>query len=175
MRVLLHICCAVCATACVERLRQEGYQVSGYFYNPNIHPEEEYRKRLGAVKSLAEKGKFPLIIGDYDKDEWLSRIKGLEAEPEGGKRCARCFCFRLEKTAKAAQEKGFTVFTTTLTVSPHKNTQTINKIGRNVNKKLFLARDFEKQDGFKRAQQLSRQYNLYHQNYCGCIYSFGEE
>jgi len=171
MKILLHICCAVCASSCVESLRQEGHEVSGYFYNPNIRPAGEYQKRLQETENLARRENFPLIFGEDEPDEWFSRIKGLEAEPEGGKRCARCFSLRLEKTAKVAQEKELAAFTTTLTVSPHKNTQTINEIGRDVGKGLFLARDFKKQDGFKRAQQLSRRYNLYHQDYCGCIYS----
>lgn len=171
MRVLLHVCCAVCASSCVERLRQQGHEVSGYFYNPNIQPQEEYLKRLQEVRRLAEGEGFPLIVDDYDVDEWFLRIKGLEAEAEGGKRCARCFRLRLEKTARAAKEKGFTAFTSTLTISPHKNAQMINEIGRDIGNGLFLVRDFKKQDGFKRAQELARHYNLYHQNYCGCVYS----
>ncbi len=168
---MLHICCAVCAAACVERLRQEGHEVSGYFYNPNIQPPPEYQKRLQETERLSRQQCFPLIVEEDGIGQWQSRIKGLEGEPEGGRRCAGCFSLRLEKTAQLAAEKGFSAFTTTLSVSPHKNSRTINEIGRNVGGGLFLARDFKKQDGFKRAQELSRQYELYHQNYCGCIYS----
>ena len=110
MKVLLHICCAVCATSCLERLRQEGYQVSGYFYNPNIHPEQEYLKRLQQTEHLSGQQDFPLIVGDYDKDKWFSKIKGLEQEPEGGKRCAECFRLRLKETKRLAEEKRFDFF-----------------------------------------------------------------
>lgn len=174
MRVLLHICCAVCATSCVERLRQEGNQVYGYFYNPNIQPPGEYLKRLQESEELARRENFPLIVGNYDVNSWSDRVKGLEEEPEGGRRCAECFAFRLEATAELRKEKGFDVFTTTLTLSPHKNAQLINEIGSRIGESLFLVRDFKKQDGFKRAQELAKQYSLYHQDYCGCIYSLNE-
>ena len=174
MRVLLHICCGVCASPCVERLKEEGYEVSGYFYNPNIQPLEEYLKRLEEVKRLSEEQNFPLLIGKYDLEGWSAQIAGLEGEPEGGKRCARCFRFRLEATAELAQNAKFSAITTTLTVGPHKNVQLINEIGESIGNGLFLPRDFKKQDGFKRAQELARQYNLYRQNYCGCIYSLKE-
>ena len=156
----------------MERLRQEGYEVTGYFYNPNIQPLAEYLKRLQETKRLSRRENFPLIVGDYDVDEWFLKIKGLEKEPEkAGRRCARCFRFRLGRVAKLTKEKGFSAFTTTLTVSPHKDSEAINEIGRGVGTNLFLTRDFKKQDGFKRAQELAKKYNLYHQNYCGCIYS----
>ena len=171
MKVLLHICCALCATSCLERLRKEGHEVSGYFCNPNIQPRGEYLKRLQETKRLARREDFPLLVDDYNVDEWFTQIKGLEKEPEGGRRCARCFALRLEKTAKLTKDEGFNAFCTTLTVSPHKNAESINEIGRNIAPDLFLRRDFKKQDGFKRAQELSRELNLYHQDYCGCIFS----
>ena len=174
MKVLLHICCAVCASSCVERLRQEDHEVSGYFYNPNIQPPGEYLKRLQGVEELARQEKFPLRTDDYDTEEWFNRIKGLEKEPEGGKRCMKCFSLRLEKAAKEAKDKGFDAFSTTLTVSPHKNTKDINEIGSKIDSGLFLERDFKKQDGFKRTQELAKQHNLYRQDYCGCIYSLNE-
>ena len=174
MKVLLHICCAVCTSSCVERLRQEGHEVGGYFYNPNIFPPEEYLKRLHQVEKLASRESFPLIVGDYDLDDWFAKIKGLEIEPEGGKRCLRCFSLRLKRAREVAKKKSFSAFTTTLTVSPHKDAQAINEIGRNIDNGLFLPRDFKKQNGFKRASELSRQYNFHHQNYCGCIYSLKE-
>ncbi|MBN2097169.1 MAG: epoxyqueuosine reductase QueH [Candidatus Omnitrophica bacterium] len=175
MRVLLHICCAVCATAVVESLRRESYQVNGYFYNPNIQPRKEYLRRLESAEQLARQQKFPLVVGEYDLDEWLLKVQGLENEPEkSGKRCASCFTLRLEQTASFAQEKGFNFFTTTLTVSPHKDAQVINEIGQRVGQGRFLVHDFKKQNGFKRAQELSRQYGLYHQDYCGCAFSLKE-
>ncbi|MBN3039385.1 MAG: epoxyqueuosine reductase QueH [Candidatus Omnitrophica bacterium] len=174
MNVLLHICCAVCASACVEKLRQEGHRVCGFFYNPNIHPPGEYLKRLHETEEVARKEGFSLIIGDYNVHNWSVRTTGLEDEAEGGKRCLECFGLRLENTARLAREKGFDAFTTTLTISPHKNSQAINEIGRNISDELFLVRDFKKKDGFKRAQELARKYSLYHQNYCGCIYSLNE-
>lgn len=174
MKVLLHICCAVCATASLERLRQQGHQVSGYFYNPNIQPLQEYQRRFQETKRLAQAQNFPLLIEEYDADNWLVEMQGLQEEPEGGKRCARCFSIRLEKAAKKAREQGFDGFTTTLTVSPHKNAKMINEIGQSIDRDQFLVYDFKKEDGFKRAQELSRQHNLYRQNYCGCIYSLNE-
>lgn len=174
MKIILHICCAVCATASLERLRQQNHQVSGYYYNPNIHPLEEYQKRLQQTKILAQSQDFPLLIGDYTVENWMVQMRGLEEEPEGGRRCTRCFALRLEETAKVARENGFDGFTTTLTVSPHKNAKTINEIGQNIGHSQFLVYDFKKENGFKKAQELSRQYNLYHQSYCGCIYSLNE-
>lgn len=171
MKILLHICCAVCATTCVERLREEGYEVSGFFYNPNIHPEEEYSRRLEETNRLSRTMGFSLIVGDYDTDNWSRQIRGWEKEPEGGRRCSECFRLRLERTKKMTDEKGISAFITTLTLSPHKSAQLINEIGRDIGNNKFLVRDLKKQDGFKRAQQLSKQYNLYHQNYCGCLYS----
>lgn len=123
------------------------------------------------MQGLARGQNLPLLAGDYDPDTWFTATKGLENEPEAGKRCAQCFKMRLEKTVRQAKAKGFTAFTTTLTISPHKNVQLINEIGRDVGQGLFLAHDFKKQDGFKRAQELSREYGLYHQDYCGCLYS----
>lgn len=169
MRVLLHICCAVCAASCVERLRQESHEVSGFFYNPNIHPPGEYLKRLHQAEELARGENFPLIVGDYDIHSWSLRTQGLENEREGAERCIQCFALRLENTAQIAKEQGFEAFTTTLTVSPHKDSKTINQIGAENNNDLFMVCDFKKKDGFKRAQELAREYKLYRQNYCGCI------
>ncbi|MFH1046495.1 MAG: epoxyqueuosine reductase QueH [Candidatus Omnitrophota bacterium] len=172
MKVLLHICCAVCAAATVEKLRQEGHEVIGFFYNPNIQPPGEYLKRQQEAEELARKESFTLIAGEYDLHGWSQRIEGWEQEPEGGERCVRCFAFRLEKAAQIAKEQGCGAFTTTLTVSPHKNSKVINAIGKNIDNDLFLVRDFKKQEGFKRAQELAQAYKLYRQNYCGCVYSF---
>ncbi|MFC1699473.1 epoxyqueuosine reductase QueH [Candidatus Omnitrophota bacterium] len=170
-KVLLHICCAVCATACVERLKKDGFAVVGYFYNPNIYPEPEYRQRLAETKRLAEALNFPLIVGKYLPDYWLRQIQGWEHQPEGGRRCIECFRLRLVQLKKTAQTKRIAYFTTTLTISPHKDEVMINEIGANIDREQFLVRDFKKKNGFKRAQKLGEKYDLYHQNYCGCQYS----
>lgn len=171
MKVLLHICCGVCASSCVETLRKAGHTVSGYFYNPNIYPRKEYAKRLQTAKKISSQQGFPLLVGEYNPQIWDERIKGWENESEGGRRCSHCFRLRFEQTKKKAQENNFDAFTTTLTVSPHKNSKIINDIGGSVSSDLFLASDFKKQDGAKRAQELAKESNLYRQHYCGCIYS----
>lgn len=170
-KILLHICCGICASSVIERLKNEGWNVEGFFYNPNIHPEEEYKKRLESIKLLLTKIGVTLIEGNYDKEDWFKRIEGLEKEKEGGKRCRICFEMRLRETLKEAKRRNIQYFTTTLTVSPHKNSLTINNIGQTIDKDSFIAIDFKKKDGFKRAMDLSKEYNLYHQNYCGCIFS----
>ncbi|MFH1678548.1 MAG: epoxyqueuosine reductase QueH [Candidatus Omnitrophota bacterium] len=174
-KVLLHICCAVCAGSVVQRLRDDGFHIVGYFYNPNIHPQEEYFKRQEAAIEVARILKFELIPGIYDNDNWLSAIKGLEDEPEGGKRCSVCFKMRFEETMKKSMQMNIPKFSSTLTVSPHKNTTVINEIGREASSSRFLAYDFKKQDGFKLAIEFAKRYNLYRQNYCGCVYSFKVE
>jgi len=174
MKVLLHICCAVCAASCVERLRAEGHQVSGFFYNPNVQPPEEYLNRLAAAESLAGYEKFPLLVGEYDPDEWFSQVQDLKDQPEGGERCSKCFSIRLSETARLAREKGFDAFTTTLTISSHKDSEVINDIGRGIAGDLFLRWDFKKNNGSKRANELAQKYDLYRQNYCGCVYSLEE-
>ena len=169
--ILLHICCGVCASSVVKRLRQDGFYVIGFFYNPNIHPQEEYLRREGVVKQVASILKFDLIPSSYDKNSWMEGIKGLENEPEGGKRCSVCFNMRLEETQKKLHQLNISKFTTTLTVSPHKDTAIINKIGKAISPAGFLDYDFKKQSGFQLAIEFAKQYNLYRQNYCGCIYS----
>ena len=145
--------------------------MTGFFYNPNIHPEEEYKKRLENVKILFAETGTPLIEGKYNSEEWHRRTKGLEKEKEGGKRCTLCFSMRLEEASKEAQKRNIQYFTTTLTVSPHKKSLIINSIGELLDRDSFIVKDFKKKDGFKRAMDLSKKYNLYHQNYCGCAYS----
>ncbi len=171
MKILLHICCAVCAGSTIEQLKSEGWDVTGFFYNPNIHPEEEYIKRLNDTKVLLAKLNIPLIEGKYDKERWFDKIKGFEQEKEGGKRCLICFKIRLSETLKQAKKMNIEHFTTTLTISPYKKSAAINSIGESLDKDAFFVRDFKKKDGFKRAIQLSKEYNLYHQHYCGCIFS----
>jgi len=171
---LLHICCAACATVCVERLRKNGYDIIGYFYNPNIQPPAEYNKRCKEVAKLSEVMEFELHTGEYELSRWFEKIKGLEDEPERGKRCEICYELRLEETAVLAKKLGIKQFTTTLSVSPHKCFKRIKLIGEKIaqrHKLLFLPCDFKKKDGFKRSVELSKEYNLYRQSYCGCIFS----
>jgi len=173
-KILLHICCAPDATACIERLRKEGYQVTGFFYNPSIFPEEEYKKRKEEVIKLARIMEFKVIEGDYNYIKWRKTVKGWEGEKEGGKRCKLCYKERLEVTAKVAKDLGFDFFTTTLTISPHKKSETIFKIEKEISEHYkipFLEIDFKKREGFKKSIELSRKYNLYRQDYCGCEFS----
>ncbi len=172
-KLLFHICCAPDATVVAERLAPD-YDITGYFYNPNIHPESEYRMRVDEMEELSLKIGLKLIVGPYDADNWYKLVRGLEDEPEGGARCEICFRMRMESTAKVARERGFDLFTTVLTVSPHKNAELINAIGTEAAEKYgvrFLPSNFKKKDGFKRSIELSKVYSLYRQNYCGCVYS----
>jgi predicted adenine nucleotide alpha hydrolase (AANH) superfamily ATPase len=171
MKVVLHICCGVCAAGVAERLSREEHLILGFFYNPNIHPLEEYQRRLEVARTVAGKMGFPLEAAPYLPDEWFRETAGLENEPEGGKRCPVCFRLRLEKTYLLMKDRGGDAFTTTLTVSPHKSAETINRVGREIGGEKFLVRDFKKQDGFKRAMALAREWTLYRQDYCGCLYS----
>jgi len=149
----------------------EGYVVTGFFYNPNIHPVDEYKKRFAQVQVASKELGFELFEGPYDREEWFLRAKGNEYAKEGGERCSICFRMRLEKTYEYFKKGDFSYFTTTLSVSPHKNVTLINKIGMDIGGDKFLLRDFKKQDGFKRSQELSKEWHLYRQHYCGCIYS----
>jgi predicted adenine nucleotide alpha hydrolase (AANH) superfamily ATPase len=153
-------------------LREEGYnQIIGFFYNPNIHPFKEYKKRIEIAYQVAKILNFELIEAEYDKDNWFKLTDSLKQEPEGGKRCWVCFKLRLGKTYEKAKQLNIQLFTTTLTVSPKKNALLINKIGKEIAPEYFLAEDFKKKDGFKKAMEFSKKYNLYRQNYCGCLYS----
>jgi predicted adenine nucleotide alpha hydrolase (AANH) superfamily ATPase len=171
MKVLLHICCGVCAAGVVERLKQEGQEVSGFFYNPNIHPQEEYERRLDVTRSVAKELGFKLEVPPYSPEEWFTLTGLLEKEPEGGERCQVCYRLRLTRTFQSLGETGCDVFTTTLTVSPNKRADIINRIGVEIGGDRFLSRDFKKKDGFKRSNELARQWGLYRQHYCGCRYS----
>ncbi len=175
MKIVLHICCGVCATAVVERLISEGHQVLGLFYNPNIYPFPEYAKRREAAREVAKRMNLKLEIPPYDAEEWLREIAGLESEPEGGRRCQVCFRHRLRITCRYMELYRFDAFTTTLTVSPRKPAKVINQIGREIGGERFLAGDYKKKDGFHRAVVLGKEFDLYHQNYCGCRYSMKEE
>ncbi|MBD3413661.1 MAG: hypothetical protein GF421_04415 [Candidatus Aminicenantes bacterium] len=172
-KVLLHICCGPDSTAVYERLESQ-YKVIGYFHNPNIYPKKEYGKRALAALEAGNTLGFHVVIPEYNPEEWLKAVKGLEKEPEGGKRCEKCFRHNLEATAQKALELGISFFTTTLTISPHKSSDTIFKIGRGLSEEygiVFLDIDFKKKDGFKRSVKMSKHVGLYRQKYCGCEYS----
>ena len=171
MKIALHICCGVCAAGVSERLTSEGHLVLGLFYNPNIHPLEEYQRRLEVARTVARKMGFPLEVAPYVPEEWLKETAGLENEPEGGRRCEVCFRLRLKRIYLFMKERGADTFTTTLTVSPHKSAAVVNRVGSEIGGEKFLVRDFKKQEGFKRAMALAKEWVLYRQNYCGCVYS----
>ena len=175
-KVLLHSCCAPCSTAVIERLFPY-FDITVFFFNPNITESEEYYVRLNEQKKFlktAYEDKVPLIEGRYKSREFFIMVEGLEKEPEGGKRCDLCFDSRLRECATVAKEGGYDYFCTTLTVSPHKNSQLINEIGEKIGNEVgvkFLYSDFKKENGYKRSIELSKEYDLYRQNYCGCLYS----
>lgn len=175
--LLLHSCCGPCSSYCLEVLSKYFF-VTVLWFNPNIHPKEEYLLRLENQKkiidSLPATHPVKLEVLPYDAKRYFELVKGFESEPEGGERCELCFIQRLEKCAEYAKEKGFDYFTTTLTVSPHKNAPLINSIGEEMQEKYgvkFLPSDFKKKNGYKRSIELSKEYGLYRQDYCGCIFS----
>lgn len=176
--MLLHTCCAPCSTAVIERLADD-YDITIVYYNPNIYPQEEYIKRkneqIRYIQILNSQGKnIKYIDCDYNQKIFFDATNGLENQPEGGQRCSVCFALRLDFVAKMAKEKGFDIFATSLTVSPHKNAQVINEIGQNLSQKYdveYLVSDFKKKDGYKRSIILSKENNIYRQNYCGCKFS----
>lgn len=175
--LLLHACCAPCSSACLEYLNDK-FDITVFYYNPNISPEAEFEKRLNEEKRLVLEmplsKNIEVIEGKYDYGEFLEAVKGLEDAPEGGERCFKCYRLRLERTAQLAKEKGFDYFCTTLSISPLKNSQRINEIGEEIAEKYgvkWLPSDFKKKEGYKRSIELSRQYNLYRQNFCGCVFS----
>ena len=192
-KVFLHSCCAPCSSYCMEYLRRY-FDVTVFYYNPNIMNEEEYRKRVAEQKRLIDAynrmeeqevtngtetevftlRKISFVEGEYDVARYLEAVKGLEEAPEGGSRCGRCFELRLRETAKVAKELGMDYFTTTLTISPLKNAQLINEIGNRIGEEYgiaFLPSDFKKNNGYLRSIVLSKEYDLYRQNYCGCDFS----
>ena len=176
-KLLLHVCCAPCSSYCLEYL-SEFFDITVYYYNPNISLKEEYEYRLSEEKryiSLKEfKHPVKMTYSEYDPDAFFAAVKGLEHEPEGGLRCRECFRLRLESAAKKAKELGFDCFTTTLTISPLKNAPLLNEIGVEMGEKYgveWLPSDFKKKEGYKRSIELSREYDLYRQNYCGCVFS----
>ena len=174
--LLLHSCCGPCSTAVIEKLFP-FFDITVFYFNPNVTESEEYNLRLSEQKRFLKEAygeKFPIIDGRYKSREFFAVAEGLEKEPEGGKRCEICFKLRLEETAKVAKEGGFDYFCSTLTVSPHKNAKLINEIGEYFGEKYgakYLANDFKKENGFKRSVEISNEHELYRQRYCGCIYS----
>lgn len=171
-RVLLHICCAPCGSAAVERLQRQGI-VTLFFSNGNIFPAEEYERRLAAVRRLAESCVCEVVADVYDHAAWRQWVAGLEDEPERGARCRRCFEYSLSRAAAYARREGFDGLTTSLTISPHKSTSDILAVGRGVSER-FLDIDFKEEDGFRRSLELSGRLQLYRQNYCGCEFSLAE-
>ena len=172
-KILMHACCAPCASACVERLKDKA-DITLFFYNPNMDNFYEFEKRKLEMQKLSKEMDVPLVVIDYDASEYYSRVSGLEKEKEGGIRCEKCFSLRLEKSANFAFEKGFDLFCTTLTVSPLKNAKLINTIGEKVSREVgvkYLPTDFKKKNGYIRSIQLSKQFNFYRQSYCGCAFS----
>ena len=172
-KLLLHVCCAPCSPHVIELLQKE-FDLIAFFYNPNIHPQEEYERRLAEVERYCRERTIVLVKGEYDTERWFSSVKGMEEQKEGGDRCDICYRLRLEKTALTARMHAIGYFATTLTVSPYKKALVINRIGRDAGEqyaRVFYEADFKKQDGFKKSCELSKQYNFYRQTYCGCIYS----
>ena len=182
-RLLLHSCCAPCSSYCLEYL-SKYFEITVFYYNPNITLEPEYRHRVEEQKrliaALNEEGvSYPISVieGDYEPALFLEAVKGLEREPEGGARCEKCFRLRLSKTAELAKELGTDYFTTTLTISPLKNAPLLNAIGEEMAGEVgikWLPTDFKKKNGYKRSVELSAQYGLYRQDYCGCAFSKAE-
>ena len=180
-RLLLHSCCGPCSTACIERLAGD-YKITVFFYNPNITERAEYElRRENQLRFIelynqqaAEDQQIDFIEGEYLPEDFFRAAQGLEDEPEGGSRCTECFRLRLERTAQAAVRTGNTIFGTTLTVSPHKSYALMSALGCELAEKYaleFLDLDFKKKAGFQRSIQLSKEYGLYRQNYCGCEFS----
>lgn len=176
-KLFFHSCCAPCSSYTLEYL-SNYFDITVYYFNPNISPKAEFDKRYAEQKRLIEalpsKHPIKLVCGEYDYNDFLKIAKGYENVPEGGERCFRCYRMRLESTAKLAKEQGFDYFCTTLSISPLKNSQKINEIGYEVAEKYgikWLPSDFKKKEGYKRSIELSREYQLYRQNFCGCVFS----
>lgn len=174
MKVLLHICCAPDATTAYKRLSQSN-EVTGYFFNPNVHPYEEYLKRREAVEKLSKLWDFDAFYPKYDPKPWFEIVKGLEDLPEGSERCEKCIAFRMSQSATFAKENGFEAFATSLTTSPHKDVRFINDVGMKIADSLkikYIQSTFRKANGFLESVNYCKTLGIYRQNYCGCVYSF---
>jgi len=173
-KLLLHSCCAPCSSACLERLK-DRFDITVLYYNPNIDERAEYEKRKAEqLRLLKETGWARFIDCDHEAERFTEIVQGLENEPERGKRCYACYALRIERTAQIAKENGFAWFTTTLTLSPHKNAEWLNEIGAKVGGRYelnWLFCDFKKKGGYYRSIELSKEYGLYRQDFCGCKYS----
>jgi len=170
-KLLLHCCCAPCSSTCLERLKDYFY-ITVLFYNPNIESGEYERRKEEIIRFIAQTGWADFSDCDHNESEFYGAVKGLEHCAEGGERCLKCFELRLKKTAETADEGGYDYFTTTLTLSPLKNAQAINEIGESLqNRAKWLYSDFKKRNGYLRSVELSKEYALYRQNYCGCVFS----
>lgn len=178
--LLLHSCCAPCSSYVLETLSQD-FSITVFYYNPNIYPEEEYWKRVEEQKEFIRRlpavHPISFMEGVYDKENFYQTVKGMEQIPEGGERCFACFRMRLGEAVKKAKEGNFDYVTTTLTISPMKNAGKLNEIGEELCKKegvCWLPSDFKKKNGYKRSTELSREYGMYRQDYCGCVFSLRE-
>lgn len=177
-RLLLHSCCGPCSTHCIQCLA-EYFSVTVYYYNPNIFPPEEYRMRAAEqerfVRAFPARHPLDFVEGTYDSERFYEMARGREELPEGGERCFACYELRMREAALYARSHGFDFFTTTLSVSPLKNAEKLNEIGERLEREFaplrYLYSDFKKKDGYKRSCELSREYGMYRQDYCGCIYS----
>ena len=173
-KILLHACCGICSGYPISMLKENNFDISVYFYNPNLDTEEEFNKRLNAQKKVCEFFDTELISEPYNHLEYLNYIQGLESEPEKGKRCIKCIELRLDKTAKKAQELGIEHFATSLVISPHKNFEIIKEIADKCAEKYdikYFDYNFRKKDGFLKTNKIAGNLNLYRQNYCGCEFA----
>lgn len=175
--LLLHSCCAPCSSYCLETLSKD-FAITVFYYNPNIYPEEEYWKRVKEqerfIELLETEHPISFLEGKYEKERFYQTVKGMENIPEGGERCFACYRLRLSEAVKAAEEAGCDYITTTLTISPMKNAQKLNEIGEELcreTKVQWLPSDFKKKNGYKRSTELSKEYGMYRQDYCGCVFS----
>lgn len=176
-KLLLHACCAPCSSYILEYL-SKYFDITIYYYNPNIYPDTEYQRRINELKRFIKNYKYinkiNLIEESYNSDEYYKSVKGFEKLGEKSKRCYKCYEFRMKKACEFAKNNNYDYFTTTLSISPYKNSNWINEIGGNLEKEYnikYLYADFKKKNGYKRSLELSREYNLYRQDYCGCVYS----
>lgn len=177
MKLLLHVCCAPCSSHVLQLLEKE-YDITVFFYNPNITEGLEYKKRVDELKRFVSVAEFTknvkIIEGTYEPEAFLEMSKGLELEPERGSRCYKCYEQRMRETAEYAKQNGFDIFTTTLSISPHKDAGWLNEIGEKLSLELgvsYLYSDFKKKNGYANSIRLSKEYDLYRQDYCGCVYS----
>ena len=174
-KLLLHVCCAPCSSYVLEYLSRY-FEITLYFYNPNISPESEFELRICELRRFVSEAGYTaeIVKGEYEPEKFYEIVRGREDEPEGGERCFLCYRQRLEKSGLYAAKHGFDYFTTTLSISPYKNAEKLNELGSEIAARYgvrYLYSDFKKKNGYKRSIELSREYRLYRQNYCGCIYS----